>query len=71
MTTEKPLYYENAKSRFAHTKTAMLVTYDSFTGWPRDERECEISSEHDFSKGPYQDTVGFAVGSNQDIEEVK
>jgi hypothetical protein len=27
----------------------------------------EISAEHDFTKGPYQDTVGFAVGSNQTI----
>ena len=44
---------------------AILRTYHnelSFT-----DRVVEIDDDHDFGDGPYQDTVPFAVGSNQTI----
>jgi hypothetical protein len=31
------------------------------------DRAVEIDDNHDFSNGPYQDSVPFAVGSNQAI----
>lgn len=58
-------YYEEAKKRFGETQTAVLRTYQCNGG--QMDQLCEISAEHDFSKGPYQDTVGFSVGSNQAI----
>jgi hypothetical protein len=48
---------------------AILRTYDhrdaSYT-----DRVVEIDDNHDFSNGPYQDSVPFAVGSNQTILEL-
>ncbi len=34
------------------------------------DRVVEIDDDHDFSNGPYQDSVPFAVGSNQTILEL-
>ena len=49
---------------------AILRTYDfrdaSFT-----DRVVEIDDNHNFSNGPYQDSVPFAVGSNQTILEIE
>jgi hypothetical protein len=50
---------------FTKTQTALLRTYH--TGGFTEDQLVEISADHDFEKGPYQDTVGFAVGSNQTI----
>lgn len=44
---------------------AILRTYTSENSYYDVLRE--IGDHHDFSKGPYEDTVGFAVGSNQAI----
>jgi hypothetical protein len=44
---------------------AILVTYD---GQSIESRQLvEISDNHDWSGGPYQDTVPFSVGSNQQL----
>lgn len=59
------LYYNHAKKVFGETQTAVLRTYQSNGG--QTDQLCEVSADHDFSKGPYQDTVGFVVGSNQTI----
>lgn len=61
-----PLYYNHAKKIFGETQTAILRTYSDNSG-KYDDQPVEISAEHEFSQGPYQDTVGFAVGSNQTI----
>ena len=31
------------------------------------DKMVDISENHDFSKGPYQDTIPFSVASNQEI----
>ena len=45
--------------------TAILRTYQSETTFT--EELVEISDDHIFAYGPYQDTVPFSVGSNQEI----
>lgn len=44
---------------------AILVTYNKDVSC--ETAEVEIDVKHDFSKGPYQDTVPFSVGSNQNV----
>lgn len=63
------LYWGDAIKRFPVVQVASLVTYngEDFPAY----RLVAISAEHDFPNGPYQDTVGFAVGSNQTIEELE
>lgn len=60
-----PLYYEKAKETYGRTQTALLVTFKD--DGQQEVAPCEISADHDFQGGPYQDTVCFAVGSNQTI----
>jgi hypothetical protein len=45
---------------------AILRAYNMKTGGFED-KIVEISDNHDFSEGPYVDTVPFVVGSNQTI----
>jgi hypothetical protein len=47
---------------------AILRTYHNELSFTDDV--VEIDDNHDFSNGPYQDTVPFAVGSNQTILEL-
>ena len=47
---------------------ALLVTYDKEK--IVETCEVEISDLHDFSSGPYADTIPFSVGSNQNIIEI-
>jgi hypothetical protein len=51
-------------------KKAVLRTYLNNSGDFVD-RIVEVSEDHDFSKGPYQDTVPFCVGSNQYLYEIQ
>ena len=44
---------------------AILRTYKNEQDFT--EKLVEVSDEHEFSDGPYEDTVPFAVGSNQTI----
>jgi hypothetical protein len=48
---------------------AILRTYDRDASFL--DRVVEIDDDHDFSGGPYQDTVPFAVGSNQTILDLE
>ena len=36
-----------------------------------EERLVDVADGHKFHLGPYQDTVGFPIGSNQDILEIE
>lgn len=60
-----PLYHADATKRFRRVHTARLRTHHA-EGAHTDQL-VSISADHDYSKGPHQDTVGFAVGSNQEI----
>ncbi len=60
----------NQENQEGQKMKAILRTYDhrdaSYT-----DRMVEIDDSHDFGRGPYQDSVPFAVGSNQTILELE
>lgn len=46
-------------------RRAILRSYESETKFSEDW--CLVADDHSFANGPYQDTVPFAVGSNQAV----
>lgn len=52
----------------SHVMPAILVTYHKENVVAR--MLVVVMADHDFTKGPYQDTVPFAVGSNQMILDI-